>query len=80
MSNQNRNLYRRTLQTALRPLSGSSGTGQRDPAVWDELDDMQRMGWGSTPQIKIPSDWRSRRGPDRVGPDLVRQESGGVRK
>lgn len=32
---------------------------------WAELDEMERMGWGNTPQTKIPADWREHRGPGR---------------
>ncbi len=32
---------------------------------FSELDQMDRMGWGDTPQINIPKDWRTRRGPGK---------------
>jgi len=32
----------------------------------DELDEMIRLGWGDTPQNRLPADWRTRRGPERV--------------
>ena len=31
---------------------------------WDELSEMEAMGWGDTPRCDIPEDWRTRRGPD----------------
>lgn len=30
----------------------------------DTLDAMIAMGWGDTPQSKIPANWREKRGPD----------------
>jgi hypothetical protein len=36
-----------------------------DPAHDRELDEQIAMGWGSTSQTEIPSDWRTRRGPER---------------
>jgi len=33
-----------------------------------ELDAMIEMGWGNVDQNKIPSDWRTRRGPERPHP------------
>jgi hypothetical protein len=31
-----------------------------------ELDEQIAMGWGDTPQNRIPNNWRTRRGPDRA--------------
>ena len=30
-----------------------------------ELDCMVAMGWGNTPQYRLPADWRERPGPDK---------------
>jgi hypothetical protein len=30
------------------------------------LDEQIAMGWGGTPQCKIPADWRQRRGPEWI--------------
>jgi hypothetical protein len=30
---------------------------------FSELDEMTRMGWGDTPQVEIPVNWRHKRGP-----------------
>jgi hypothetical protein len=34
-----------------------------------ELDEQIAMGWGDTPQNRIPKNWRMRRGPDRSQPE-----------
>jgi hypothetical protein len=34
-----------------------------NPAAEDEVDEMIRMGWGSTRREMIPADWRTRKGP-----------------
>jgi hypothetical protein len=43
-----------------------------------ELDEMSRMGWGSTPQTRIPEDWRTRMGPHKEKddePELIDEEN-----
>jgi hypothetical protein len=35
---------------------------------FQELDDLITAGWGETPQLEIPDDWRERAGPDEPAP------------
>jgi hypothetical protein len=64
-----------------RAMSGSEGDKKdRDR----ELDDKIRMGWGDTPPKRIPSDWRTKRGPayraenGRAATDAKSQKKGRV--
>lgn len=49
------------------------GLEESDKAFWEqqearnrELDEMIAMGWGDVDQARLPSDWRTRRGPDNL--------------
>jgi len=41
---------------------------QRSPLRLDPIAELDRkiaMGWGDTPQVKLPADWATRRGPGK---------------
>ena len=82
MSIRNRMIKQRTLTNAMaarRSHISDETLRPRDTAAFAELDEMERMGWGSTPQTEIPSDWRTHHGPDHVGTNKTKQEHGGKR-
>lgn len=64
-------IERRKRQRANNPVQPQTRNMDKRLDSMEDLTEMIRMGWGSTPGRMIPADWRTRRGP--IDPVFVRR-------